>query len=138
MRNTENETVAAMRSGFTLIEILVAVAIIGIMGTVAAVGIPRLLNNARISAASTGVKNIRGAVISYQTDYSHKGKLPNSLSALLEGDEPYLEGGDEALEDPWGTEYKLEKKGRSFVIISAGPDATFGTEDDIRSDGKAK
>ena len=46
----------------------------------------------------------------------------------------FLEGGDGALVDPWDTEYKIEVKGKKFVIISAGPDAQFGTEDDIRSD----
>ena len=36
--------------------------------------------------------------------------------------------------DPWDNEYKLEVSGKRFVVISAGPDGQFGTEDDIRSD----
>ena len=49
-------------------------------------------------------------------------------------DEPIVEGGEGALYDPWGTEYKYEKKGKRFVVISAGPDGEFGGDDDIRSD----
>jgi energy-coupling factor transporter ATP-binding protein EcfA2 len=59
------------------------------------------------------------------------------LKSLVEAsgdDEPIVEGGEGALYDPWGTEYKYEKKGKRFVVISAGPDGEFGGDDDIRSD----
>ena len=40
--------------------------------------------------------------------------------------------------DPWNNDYKFESKGMKFVVISAGPDGQFGTEDDIRSDKAQK
>lgn len=134
MKREETIAVSAMRAGFTLIEILVAVAIIGILGTTAAIGIPRILENAKIRAAKVGVDNLKGAVVTYNIE---KGKYPNDLKALIEAsgdDDPIVEGGEGALYDPWGTEYKYEKKGKRFVIISAGPDGEFGGDDDIRSD----
>ena len=134
MKKEETIAVSAMRAGFTLIEILVAVAIIGILGTTAAIGIPRILENAKIKAAKVGVDNLKGAVVTYNIE---KGKYPNDLKALVEAsgdDEPIVDGGEGALYDPWGTEYKYEKKGKRFVIISAGPDGEFGGDDDIRSD----
>ncbi len=137
-RETENEVVSAMRAGFTLIEILVAVAIIGILGTTAAIGIPRMLNNAKINAAKVGVDNLKGALVAYNIE---KGKYPNDLKALVEssGDEdPIVDGGEAALFDPWGVEYKYERKGKRFVVISAGPDGEFGGDDDIRSDKSTK
>ncbi len=137
-RQVENTTAAAMRAGFTLIEILVAVAIIGILGTVATVSIPRILENSKIKAAKVAVDNLKGAVVTYNIE---KGKYPSDLKALVEAtgdDEPILDGGEGALYDPWGTEYKLERKGKKIVVICAGPDGDFGGEDDIRSDTTKK
>ena len=134
MRKEETVAVSAMRAGFTLIEILVAVAIIGILGTTAAIGIPRILENSKIKAAKVGVDNLKAAVVAYNIE---KGKYPGDLKSLVEvsgDDEPIVEGGEGALYDPWGTEYKYEKKGKRFVVISAGPDGEFGGDDDIRSD----
>ncbi len=37
--------------------------------------------------------------------------------------------------DPWGTGYRLEPRGETFRVISAGPDGEFGTEDDLFREG---
>lgn len=134
----ENVAVGAMRAGFTLIEILVAVAIIGILGTVATMSITSSLEKAKGTAAKEAVGNIKGAVMNY---YLQNKKYPTDLHALIEAkgdEEPVLDGGEGALEDPWGTEYKLERNGKKVVVISAGPDTEFGSDDDIRSDKVAK
>lgn len=137
MRKEENEMSAAMRAGFTLIEILVAVAIIGILGMVAMTNIPKMLESSKQTAAKSAVDNIANAVTTYSLNYK---KMPNDLTDLIkeDGDDgAILEGGEGALEDPWGTTYKLEWKGsgkKRFAIVSAGSDGEFGTDDDIRSD----
>lgn len=38
--------------------------------------------------------------------------------------------------DSWGTRYRLEVRGREVRVISAGPDRTFGTEDDLVQSGE--
>ncbi|MBQ6137845.1 MAG: type II secretion system protein GspG [Kiritimatiellae bacterium] len=133
-KREENAAVAAMRAGFTLIEILVAVAIIGILGTVATMSITKNLEKAKATAARDAVNNIKGAVMNY---YIQNKKYPTDLRQLIEAsgdDEAILEGGEGALEDPWGSEYKYERSGKKIVVISAGPDMEFGNDDDIRSD----
>ena len=58
-RKEENAAVHAMRAGFTLIEILVAVAIIGILGTIAVVNIPKMLESSNRTAAKSGVDALK-------------------------------------------------------------------------------
>ena len=136
MKKTENISVDAMRAGFTLVELLVVVAIIGILGTIAIQNVKKHIDTTRITAAEATVQSISEACTTY---YIEKKKMPTSLNQLVEGDDenpPIIDGGEGALVDPWDTELKMETHGKRFTIISAGPDGEFGTEDDIRSDKK--
>lgn len=133
MKKTE-KIVSRMRAGFTLVELLVVVAIIGILGTIAIQNVTQHIANTRITAATSSVDSLCQAVNSY---YIKNKKLPTKLEQLVEGTDdnpPILDGGEAVLLDPWDQEYKYEIKGKRFVISSAGPDTEFGTEDDIRSD----
>jgi len=59
----------------------------------------------------------------------HQGKLPDSLDALVEPDDPLLE--KECLLDQWGEPIGYVLEGRKYVIWSTGPDKRMGTADDI-------
>lgn len=60
-----------------------------------------------------------------------RGKLPASLAELTAKDKR----GDALLEslpkDPWGNDYTLRVDGAKWWIVSAGPDGTLGTDDDL-------
>ena len=136
MHRTENLTVSAAKRGFTLVELLVVVAILGILGAIGIQGVTSKIESTRKTAAKTAVDNIKGAITSYMID-KKKSTPPSDLRVLIEpnGDEdPYLEGGEGALVDPWDNDYRIEVKGKRFVVISNGPDGSPNTEDDIRSD----
>ena len=137
MKNkSENLAVASLKRGFTLVELLVVVAILGILGAVAVTNVTGHIESTRKTAAKTAVDNIKGAVTTWMLT-KKKSTPPSDLKVLVDAsgdEEPALDGGEGALVDPWNSDYKIEVKGKRFVIISAGPDTEFGTEDDIRSD----
>ena len=135
MNRKENKFVEAARRGFTLVELLVVVAILGILGTIAIQNVTGHIAKTRITAAEAGVRAIQEACTTY---YIQHKKLPTSLDQLVEGEDPILEGGEGALYDPWDNKYEMESKGKKVVVKSAGEDGEMGTDDDIRSDKKKK
>jgi len=134
MKKEEQSVAQAMRAGFTLVELLVVVAIIGILGTIAVQNITGHIASTRITAAESGVQSLKEACTSY--NLKHK-KFPTSLDQLTEGDDPILDS-DKYLYDPWDTKYEMETKKNRVIIKSAGPDGQMGTEDDITTTDKKK
>ena len=131
----ENKVFKSTRRGFTLVEMLVVIAIIGMLATLAVKNIVPALEGSRITTAEAGCATLKEACVTYQM--KHK-KFPSSLDQLTEGDDPILDN-DKALYDPWDNKYEMEMKGKNRIIIKcAGPDGEMGTEDDIRTDSKKK
>jgi general secretion pathway protein G len=138
MNEQEKRTVReALRQGFTLMEILIAVAIIGILGAVALPALMGNLGSSRNTAARELIANVETALNMYNMK---KGRYPDSLEELTKetDDEEALLQGEYI--DPWGKEIQYEKpKGKKRpLLISAGEDGEFGTEDDITNKDKDK
>jgi general secretion pathway protein G len=100
------------RSAFTLMEMLVVVAIIVALAGIGGFFLLAQLQGAQKDVAATQVKGpLTNAVQAYFL--KHNGQFPQSLRDLLVKDEfggPYLENAD-ALKDPWGNEYKYDING---------------------------
>jgi len=105
-----NEKRRVVRTGFTLMEILVVVAIIMILASVGGYIYLKHLDEARDSAALLQVKTLTQACEAY---YTKTGEWPPSLLTLTEkgadGSRPYLE--PDALKTPWGTQYQYDPSG---------------------------
>ena len=118
--------------GFTLIEILVVMAIIAMLAVMVA---PNLFNQqagAMRDVARTEISTLEAALDIYRLDV---GEYPDTLDGLMEDDTdraswngPYLRRAVPT--DPWDNEYVYEGNGREFTLLSYGADGMSGGEED--------
>ena len=117
-------------AGFTLVEIMVVVVILGLLATLVVQNVIGAGDTAREKKAMADVRAIADAVRMYRVN---NGKLPDSLEVLTQSDRgrPLLE---ELPKDPWDHDYMLRDGDRGeWEVISMGPDGSDNTEDDISS-----
>jgi general secretion pathway protein G len=103
----------ARRAGFTLLEVLVVVAIIVILAGGASVYVFGYLEDAKINQARTTMKMLEDAATNYAT---MNGNPPVSLMELVSptsGGRPLINGGPAMLVDPWGNEYQYNPEARN-------------------------
>jgi general secretion pathway protein G len=127
MNKRREEQRCRREGGFTLIEILLVVVIIGMLATIAAINVPKYLGQGREGKAKADVSAITTALHAYNMI---EGKYPTSLGALTEGNDPFLQT---LPKDPWGRDYQFSasssRKGLRFEVYSLGDDGVASGDD---------
>ncbi len=126
----------AAQRGFTLIELMVVLVIIGVL---AALIVPNVLDradDARVTAARTDVNNLMQALKLYKLDNQRYPTAEQGLTALVAKPttspvpanwKPYL---DKLPNDPWGGSYQYANPGvqGEIDVFSYGADGQSGGE----------
>ncbi|WP_439635704.1 type II secretion system major pseudopilin GspG [Oceanicaulis sp.] len=130
------------RSGYSLMEVLIAVAIIAVLATLVGPRLLGQLDRSKVTAATTQIRMIETALDTmrldigrYPTEEEGLGLLqtPNeAVSAMWTG--PYLDGGLPA--DPWGRPYQYRvgggsDRGQVFSYGADGQEGGSGLDADI-------
>lgn len=128
------------RAGFTLIEIMAVVIIMGLLMGIVGVTVFGRVDDARIATARIQIKQVENALEFYRMDNSRYPTSEQGLNALMEapaGARNYPRGGylknKDGLNDPWGNRFQYESPGQrnqhTFDLWSQGADgAPGGTE----------
>ena len=114
------------KSGFTLIELILVVVILGILAGAVIPVFQGRSEQARIGRAKTDIATYSTQIDLYALD--HNDKYPDSLSELVSGKKKYVQ---QVAKDPWGNEYVYKNNGASYEITCAGADGQGGTGDDV-------
>ena len=124
-------------AGFTLLEVLVVIAIIGLLVGLVAPAALRQLGGARVSVAKQSIERLGGLLDIYKLDVGSYPDSSDGLQALVSRpanvvswNGPYLKG-ENVTSDPWNHPYIYRspstRGGHDYDLCSRGPDGKDST-----------
>jgi general secretion pathway protein G len=138
----EQRTPRVSDAGFTLIEVMAVVLIIGLLSTLVGVSVFQQVDRGRVTAAQAQISNLESVVEIYRMEQARFPTTEQGLEALARpassAPEPrnfppggYLKGGRIPI-DPWGQDYQYaapgEHNSHGYDIWSWGADGQPGGE----------
>ncbi|HVN88692.1 MAG TPA: type II secretion system major pseudopilin GspG [Candidatus Binataceae bacterium] len=133
---SDKRTIAKRRSvasGFTLIELMVVILIIGLLATIVVQNLRSATDKAKRVKAQADIAQIKSGLDRYYLDVGSYPSSDQGLNALVSSPSgnvrdwqgPYLE---KIPPDPWGNNYFYQSDGNSYVLKSFGADGAEGGE----------
>jgi general secretion pathway protein G len=120
----EKNRMRFLQRGFTLIELMIGLVIIGLITGAAMYFIPTYLENARRSSTQTTLQNFKVQLMNYNAD---KGEYPKSLQDMKAAG--YLDPKKPLPKDGWGNNfvYRVTPDGKNpYELFSYGPQGKGG------------
>lgn len=129
----------AERNGFTLVELMVVIFIIGLLTTIVVINVLPNQDKAMVQKARTDIATLGQALEMYRLDNANYPASSDGLNALAQqpsgsaGAPGYRQGGyiKKLPQDPWGRPYQYAFPGRNgagFDLFSLGADGAPGGE----------
>jgi len=132
-------------AAFTLLEILVVLAIIGLLAGLAISNSDKIFGSSQEAITKVFVRDsLKTSLVRYRIEMGDYPSTAEGMAALLAAPAnkadrwrgPYIESpGNKPPLDPWGEPYQYRYPGTrnkgSYDLYSKGPDKADGTEDDI-------
>lgn len=121
--------VRGRQCGFTLIEILIVVAIIGLIAALIGPNLMGRLERSKEEITKAQIEMLSSATQSFMLDM---GRFPNTLDELVNSTDPKWRGPYLSKlrlpKDPWGRDYQYKCPGDHgpFDLYSLGPEGTLG------------
>jgi general secretion pathway protein G len=123
------------QGGFTLIELMVVILIIGLLATIVVQNLKSATDKAKRVKAQADIAQIKSGLDRFYLDAGSYPTTDQGLAALTaaptSGDIPKDWGGpylEKIPPDPWGNDYFYQSDGNSYVLKSFGADGVEGGE----------
>lgn len=132
----KSKTARRKQDGFTLVELLVVLVILGLIAAFAAPQVLKYVGGAKSDSAKIQIERLSGVLDLYRLEVGRYPSQEEGLEALMEKPSdaetwngPYLKKAD-ALTDPWGRPYGYRVPGEhgDFDLFSLGADGQDGGE----------
>ncbi|GJQ29094.1 MAG: type II secretion system protein GspG [Phycisphaerae bacterium] len=128
MKNRTTRRSGLVRAGFSLLELTLVIAIMGILIAVTTIAIGARGDAAKAKASMASLRTISTSLKEYHLTHN---AYPPDLRTLITA--KYIEDG--GLRDGWNSDFVYDPRGtspdRPFILASCGPDKVLGNEDDI-------
>ncbi len=126
--------------GFTLLELLVVLAILGLLIGLVAPHVMRILSTSKEKIATQSIERIEGILDIYRLDVGSYPSTDQGLEALIRRpagvanwNGPYIKG-DQVPLDPWGHPFQYrcpsQRPGHDYDLLSLGPSGEPGGSGD--------
>ena len=133
-------------AGFTLLELLVVLAILGLLAAIVGPQVIKYLGSSKTQTASVQVKNIAASLQLFRLDAGRYPTNEEGLNALIKAppsvpiwNGPYLPDAS-AISDPWGKPYQMLAPGKNsdVDVFSYGSDGVAGGSGEAKDVGNWK